>query len=197
MGHPPLVVVPKANGRIRVCGDYKVTVNRCLETKIYPLPTMDDIFARLAGCTYFTKLDLTQAYQQLLLDDESKKLLVVNTPKGLFQFTRLPYGVSTAPAIFQSVMDRILQGLPVACYLDDILVAGKSKEEHDQRLEQVLPQLAQSGIHLQKEKCWFCQTQVEYLGHCVDATGIHPRRKSLQQLKRHQYQQIQPNLEHS
>ena len=110
----PLVVVPKANGKIRVCGDYKVTVNRCVETKVYPLPNIEDIFARLAGGRYFTKLDLTQVYQQLLLDDESKQLLVVNTPKGLFQFTRLPYGVSTAPAIFQSVMDRILQGLPVA-----------------------------------------------------------------------------------
>ena len=80
-------------------------------------------------------------------------------------------------------MDHILQGLPVACYLDDILVAGKSKEEHDQRLEQVLQQLAQSGIHLQKEKCWFCQTQVEYLGHCVDATGIHPTEKKLIAIK--------------
>ena len=179
----PLVVVPKANGKIRVCGDYKVTVNRCVETKIYPLPTIEDIFARLAGCSYFTKLDLTQAYQQLLLDDESKKLLVVNMPKGLFQYTRLPYGVSTAPAIFQSVMDRILQGLPVACYLDDILVAGRNKQEHDQRLEQVLQRLAQSGIHLQKEKCLFCQTQVEYLGHCVDTTGIHPTEKKVTAIK--------------
>ena len=179
----PLVVVPKANGKIRVCGDYKVTVNRCVETKIYPLPTTEDIFARLAGCAYFTKLDLTQAYQQLPLDEESKKLLVVNTPLGLFQYTRLPYGVSTAPAIFQSVMDRILQGLPVACYLDDILVAGKSKQEHDQRLEQVLQRLLQSGIHLQKEKCSFCQKQVEYLGHCIDTTGIHPRDKKLQAIQ--------------
>ena len=86
----PLVVVPKSNGKIRVCGDYKVTINRCVEIKIYPLPTVEDIFAKLAGCSYFTKLDLNQAYQQLLLDDESKKLLVVNTPKGLFQFTHLP-----------------------------------------------------------------------------------------------------------
>ena len=179
----PLVVVPKANGKIRVCGDYKVTVNRCVETKIYPLPTIDDIFARLAGCSYFTKLDLTQAYQQLRLDDESKKLLVVNTPKGLFQYTRLPYGVSTAPAIFQSVMDRILQELPVACYLDDILIAGKNRQEHDQRLEQVLQRLTQSGIHLQKEKCLFCQTQVEYLGHCVDTTGIHPTEKKITAIK--------------
>ena len=129
--------MPKANGKIRVCGDYKVTVNRCVETKVYPLPNpnIEDIFARLAGGSYFTKLDLTQAYQQLLLDDESKQLLVVNTPKGLFQFTHLPYGVSMAPAIFQSVMDHILQGLPIACYLDDILIAGNTKEEHDQHQE--------------------------------------------------------------
>ena len=104
-------------------------------------------------------------------------------PKGLFQYTRLPYGVSTAPAIFQSVMDRILQGLPVACYLDDILVAGRNKQEHDQRLEQVLQHLPQSGIHLQKEKCLFCQTQVEYLGHCVDTTGIHPTEKKVTAIK--------------
>ena len=110
-------------------------------------------------------------------------MLVVNTPKGLFQFTRLPYGVSTAPAIFQSVMDRILQGLPVACYLDDILIAGKSKEEHDHRLAQVLQRLAQSGVHLQKEKCSFNQTEVEYLGHRVDTTGIHPTEKKVQAIK--------------
>ena len=68
----------------------------------------------------------------------------------------------------------------MACYLDDILVAGKSKQEHDQRLEQVLQRLLQSGIHLQKEKCLFCQKQVEYLGHCIDTTGIHPTDKKLQ-----------------
>ena len=106
----PLVVVPKANGKIRACGDYKVTVNRCLETKIYPLPTTEDILAKFAGGQYFTKLDLTQAYQQLPLDEDSRSILVVNTPKGLFQYTRLPYGVSTAPAIFQAIMDQILQG---------------------------------------------------------------------------------------
>ena len=119
------------------------------------MPTTEDTFARLARCAYFTKLDLTEAYQQLPLDEESKKLLVVNTSLRLFQYTRLPYGISTAPAIFQSVMEHILQGLglPVACYLDDILVTGKSKQEHDQRLEQVFKRLSQCGLHLQKEKC--------------------------------------------
>ena len=175
----PLVVVPKANGKIRVCGDSKVTINKYVETKTYPLPNIKDILARLAGGCYFSKLDLTQVYQQLPLDQDSKELLVVNTPKGLFLYTRLPYGVSTAPAIFQSVMDRILQGLPVACYLDDILVAGTTQAEHDLRLQQVLERLEKAGIRLQKEKCQFNQQRVEYLGHCIDAMGIHPTQKKL------------------
>ena len=127
----PLVVVPKTNRQLGVCGDYKVTINQCVEKKVYPLPTTEDLFAQIAGGQVFSKLYMAQAYQQLTLDEDSKKLLVVNTPRGLFQYTRLPYGVSTAPAIFQSVMDRILQGLPVACYLDDLLIATKTEEEHD------------------------------------------------------------------
>ena len=82
--------------------------------------TAEDIFARLAGGRVFTKLDLSQAYLQLPVDDDSKDLLVINTPKGLFRYNWLPYGVSIAPAIFQSVLDRVLHNLPVTCYLDDI-----------------------------------------------------------------------------
>ena len=151
----PLVVVPKTNGRLRVCGDYKVTINQCVEKKIYPLPTTEDLFAQIAGGLFFSKLDMSQAYQQLTLDEDSKNLLVVNTPRGLFRYTRLPYGVSTAPAIFQSVMDRILQGLPVACYLDDILIATKTEEEHDKLLDQTLQRLEKAGIRLRREKCEF------------------------------------------
>ena len=133
-----LVVVPKTNGRLRVCGDYKVTINQYAEKKVYPLPTTEDLFAQIAGAQSFSKLDMSQAYQQLILDEDSKMLLVVNTPRGLFQYTRLPYGVSKAPPIFLSIMDRILQGLPEACYLDDILIATKTEEEHDTLLEQTL-----------------------------------------------------------
>jgi len=80
-------------------------------------------------------------------------------------------------------MDHILQRLSVACHLDDILVAGKDKQEHDQRLEQVLQHLALSGIHLHKERCDFCQNQIDYLGHCIDATGIHPTEKKIKAIK--------------
>ena len=179
----PLVIVPKSNGKLRVCGDFKVTINQCVETKTYPLPTTDDIFARLAGGRIFTKLDLSQAYLQLPVDDDSKDLLVINTPKGLFRYNRLPYGVSVAPAIFQSVMDRILHNLPVACYLDDILISAPTVEEHDVLVEKVLQRLQDAGIHLHQEKCHFGQRQVEYLGHLIDATGIHPTNNKVRAIK--------------
>jgi len=178
----PLVVVPKANGRLRVCGDYKVMINQCVEKKVYPLPTTD-LFAQIAGGKFFSKLDMSQAYQQLPLDEDSKKLLVVNTPKGLFQYTRLPYGVSTALAIFQSVMDHILYRLPVACYLDDILIATKTKEEHDKLLEQTLERLAKAGVRLRQEKCEFYATELQYLGHRINSTGMHPTEEKVQAIK--------------
>jgi len=111
------------------------------------------------------------------LDEDSKKLLVVNTPKGLFQYTRLPYGVSIAPAIFQSVMDRILYGLPVACYLDDIFIATKTKEEHDKLLEQMLERLAKAGVRLRQEKCEFYATELEVELHELYIIALFPTMK--------------------
>ena len=120
---------------------------------------------------------MSQAYLQLPIHEDSKPLLVINTLKGLFQYTRLPYRVTVAPAIFQAVMDCALQGLPVACYLDDILIAAPT--EHNLILEQVLQGLQGSGIHLCEEKCMFRQQQVEYLGHHINAIGIHPTKNKV------------------
>ena len=103
----PIVPVPKRDGKIRICGDYKVTINSSLDVDQYSLPKPDDLFATLAGGKKFTKLDLSQAYQQLLLDDESKDLVTINTHRGLYQYTRLPFGVASAPAMFQKFMDTI------------------------------------------------------------------------------------------
>ena len=135
----PIVPVPKKDGTIRICGDFKVTVNPYLVVDQHPLPKPTKLFACLTGGKRFTKLDLSSAYQQLLLDEESSKLVTINTQKGLFCFTRLPFGVASAPAVFQQTMDAILQGLPqVICYLDDILITGKSDAEHMANLETVL-----------------------------------------------------------
>ena len=170
----PIVVVPKKDGRVRLCGDYKMTINQYLEVDCYPLPKPNDLFATLAGGQKFSKIDLSQAYQQLVLEEESCELVVINTHIGLFSYTRLPFGVASAPALFQRAMDSILQGIAgVICYIDDILVTGKDDAQHLQALEQVLSRLQKAGWTIQKNKCVFMARSVEYLGHVVDAEGLH------------------------
>ena len=123
----PIVPVPKKNGKFRICGDYKVTINQALDVDQYPLPKPEDLFATLAGGKKFSKLDLSQAYQQLPLDEESMKYVTINTHRGLYRCTRLPFGVASAPALFQKLMDSVLQGIQhVICYIDDILVTGST-----------------------------------------------------------------------
>ena len=107
----PIVPVLKSDKKsVRICGDFKLTVNQASRLDRYPIPNIEDLLAKLSGGKMFTKLDMRQAYQQLLLDEESKQYVVVNTPKGLFKYNRLPFGVSSAPVIFQRVMESILQG---------------------------------------------------------------------------------------
>ncbi|XP_039590611.1 uncharacterized protein K02A2.6-like [Polypterus senegalus] len=171
----PIVPVTKRDGSLRICGDYRCTVNTAVKPDVYPLPTVAEMFSTLAGGVIFTKLDLKQAYQQLVLDEPSAELLTINTHRGLYRAQRLQFGVSTAVAIFQRFMDTLLAGIPgVQPYLDDILITGKTPEEHDTRLEKVLCRISEVGLRLQKEKCVFAATEVEFLGFRVDKEGIHP-----------------------
>ncbi|XP_064488330.1 uncharacterized protein K02A2.6-like [Ornithodoros turicata] len=174
------VVVPKPNGAVRVCGDFSVTVNPQLAIAQYPIPRPEELLAVLNGGEKFTKLDLSEAYLQMELDEEAKKMLVINTHKGLFQFNRMPFGIASAPAVFQRTMEQVISGLPsVACYLDDIIVTGRNDEEHLSNLSKVLARLQEFGFTLKREKCAFLQTQVEYLGHIVDADGFRPSPKKV------------------
>ena len=171
----PIVPVVKRDVSIRVCGDYKLTVNQVALVDTYPLPLLQDIFASLANGKSFTKLDLVHAYQQLPFDDDSRPYTTINTHKGLFRYTRLPFGVAAAPAIFQRTMESLLGDLSHVCiYLDDILVTGESETAHLRNLAAVLERLESAGARLKREKCSLMIPEVEYLGHRISAKGIHP-----------------------
>ena len=145
----PIVPIVKPDGSIRICGDYKLTVNQASRVESYPLPRIEDIFASLSGGKLFTKLDLAHAYNQIPLDEESKKLVVINTQKGLYKYNRLPFGIASAPALFQRTIEGILQGIPnVSVYLDDILISGKTDEVHLKNLDEVLNRLEKAGLRL-------------------------------------------------
>ena len=147
----------------------------------YPLPSTSELLVSLAGGKRFAKLDLTTAYQQIQLVEESLPLTTINTHKGLYHYTRMPFGVALAPAIFQRVMDTILQGPPsVICYLDDILVTGDSDANHLANFQSVLKRPKDQGIRLKQEKCKFFQDSVEYLGHTLSKEGVHTSTEKVQ-----------------
>ncbi|XP_056144368.1 uncharacterized protein K02A2.6-like [Lampris incognitus] len=170
----PIVPVNKKDGTVRLCGDFKVTLNQALCVDKYPIPRIEDLFASLAGCQRFSKLDLSNAYLQMEVVEESRKLLTISTQKGLFCHNRFPFGIASAPALFQKAMDQVLVGLPFThCYLDDILVSGPDEETHLKALDDVLTRLEEYDLHVKKDKCMFFQESVEYLGHIIDAAGLH------------------------
>lgn len=171
----PLVVVPKPQGAVRICCDFKVTLNRVLQMEHYPLPLSKDIFAKLRGGKLFSILDLKGAYLQLPVREDCKHLLTVNTHKGLFRYNFLPYGLASSPSIFQCVMDQILKDVPgCACYIDDVILKATSKEEMYAQLEKVFRLFSKHNIKVNIEKCKFFMPEVKYLGFVISERGIKP-----------------------
>jgi hypothetical protein len=150
----PIVPVMKPNGCVRICGDFKTTVNPMLNVDQYPLPRIDENFATLAEGQKFTKIDLRQAYLHLEVDDESKPLMTIHTHKGLYRYNRLLFGIASAPAIWQRTMDQVLNGLGgVHCMLDDMIITGSSDEMHSHNLRNVLQRLQNYGLRANLQKC--------------------------------------------
>ena len=171
----PIVPVAKPNGTGRICGDYKLTANHVSKLYNYPIQKTEDLLATLGGGEKFTKLDMSRAYQQMTLDEESRKFTTINTHKGLFQCNRLPFGVSSAPGIFQRTMENLLQGIPqVIVQIDDILISRKDNNNHIANLEAVLKKLSEAGLRLRKEKCFFMVPDITYCGYEINGCGIKP-----------------------
>lgn len=179
----PIVPVRKSSGGLRICGDYSVALNRHLKVPEHPMPNIEELLTKLNGGRMFSKLDLSQAYQQIQLDEKSQELVAINTHIGLYTYNRVPYGISAAPALFQGVMDKVLQGLACGCYLDDIVVTGRTEDEHLKNLEAVLSRLTEYGFRLQKSKCEFMRSSIHYLGFMVDSDGVRMDGSATEALK--------------
>ncbi|UYV80580.1 hypothetical protein LAZ67_19000797 [Cordylochernes scorpioides] len=180
----PIVTVLKNDGTIRICHDYKSTVNLYSNPDKYPLPTIPQLLDRLRGGRVFTKLDMAQAYQQLKVDETSAEILAINTPRGLYKVKRLPFGLNSAVGTFQRFMDTLLSGIDgVAVYLDDVLISGRDCDDLKRKTEKVLLRFRESGLRLKKEKCHFYVPEIEFLGMIIDHKGIHPSEEKLRAIK--------------
>ncbi|KAI5743861.1 hypothetical protein M8J77_022987 [Diaphorina citri] len=169
----PIVPVMKPNGAVRICGDFKVTLNKHLQVDDHPLPTIDELFSSLAGGEKFSKMDLSQAYLHMPIHDEDTHLLTLNTHKGLFMPTRLMFGISPAPAIWQREIEKVIKGIPgVGVYLDDMYVTGPDDATHLDRLKQVFERLNEYNLRLNVKKSVFLQSELEYCGYIICKAGI-------------------------
>lgn len=169
----PLVPVRKADGGLRICADYKITLNPVLLVDRYPLPKIDDLLVSLNGATHFSKIDLSLAYNQIELDN-TKDLTVINTHRGLFKYNRLVFGLSSSPGIFQRIMSNLLGDIPgVEVFLDDIIIGtAGTQDDHLETLEKVFQRLQRHGMKLKTSKCLFMVNEVKYLGYVISKDGV-------------------------
>ena len=170
----PLLVTTKPNGGWRVCGDYRRLNNMTTDDR-YPVRSLQDFTVDLHGKKFFSKIDLMKGYHQIPVADSDVRKTAVITPFGLFVFPRCPFGLKNAGQDFQRLMDAILGDLPrVYVYIDDILVASETKEQHIADLENVFKVLSANGLVVQRSKCVLGVPSLDFLGYRVDSNGISP-----------------------
>lgn len=174
----PLVVIPKADGGVRLCVDYKVGVNQRLINAHYPIRKIEHIFNSLRDSKYFCRLDLYKGYLHVPVDEVSSEIQTISTHKGTFRMNRLSFGIKTAPAEFNRIIDQILRDVPkTESYFDDIVVHGASREECKANLRSCLSQLQKYDLHLNMSKCTFFDNQIEFLGHTIQFNKIQKLRR--------------------
>jgi transposase InsO family protein len=180
----PVVPVTKPDGSLRMCADYSGTINKHCDVDQHPIPTLEEVLDKIGGGRRFTKLDLSQAYHQLELSPESREFTTINTPKGLYQYKRLPYGVNAAAQLFQATIESVLTDCNgQVAFMDDILITGENDAQHLENVHKVLGVLQERGLKLKKEKFKFMLKEVEYLGYIISEEGIKPSPDKIEAVK--------------
>ena len=170
----PTVTVPKKDGGVRLCIDMR-EANKAIKREKHPMPTLDDLIADLNGSKVFSKLDISGAYHQLELAEDSCYITTFSTHVGLRRYKRLLFGVNTASEIFQNAITEILQGVPGSRNIsDDIIVHGKTQAEHDKSLRATLERLHDKEAKLNKDKCVFSVPTITFFGHVFGQEGVSP-----------------------
>ena len=167
-----MVVVPKANGNVRICVDL-TKLNESVKRENFPMPAIDQTLGLLSGALYFSKIDCNSSFWQCELSESCRHLTCFITPFGRYVFNRLPFGLSSSSEYFQKRICSILDGVPgVVCQTDDVLIFGKTEQEHDERLDTVLRRFQDSQLTLNVEKCVFKTRSVKYVGFIIGPDGV-------------------------
>lgn len=172
----PIVLIKKKTGDLRLCVDYRA-LNSKTKRDHYPLPRIDDLLDQLSGQTIFTTLDLASGYHQIPIANESIEKTAFVTPDGQYEYTRMPFGLANAPAVFQRLIHKVLGKAGIKhtiVYMDDILIPSKSVSEGLDRLRDVLKALRDSGLTLKLEKCHFFKESIDFLGFEISKGEIRP-----------------------
>ena len=150
-------------------------MNAAIKDYHYPLPSPEEVFNKLNGGNLFLKIDLSEAYLQIPVEENNSKLPCIDTLRGLYKFDKLVFGINVAPTIFQQVMDTMLGGFDFTfAYLDHIVISSKTKELHREYLTKVFAQIQEFGFKVIEAKCDFCVNKIKYLGHIIDKDGRRP-----------------------
>ena len=190
-----LVIVEKQNGSLRICLDPR-DLNKAIRRPHYPMKTLNDVLPLLSGAKYFTKLDARSGYWNLKLSEDSSYLTTFNTPYGRYRFLRLPFGLKSSQDEFQRKIDECFSDLPgTVAIVDDILVYGKTRQEHDSNLRTALQRARERGIKMNCDKLAVGQTEVEYFGHVISTQGLKPDPKKVKAVQEMQPPQNRAELE--
>lgn len=177
----PIVIVPKKDNTMRMCIDLR-GVNKITKRDVFLLPNLDDTLASLNGAKYFSSLDLNQGYMQIRMKEDSIPKTAFISHDGLYEFTRMPLGLTNAPATFQRCMNIVLSGLTYnqcLVYLDDIIVFGSSFDDHNRNLVNVLERIKSANLTIKPSKCAFAVKELRFLGHIVIYEGVRMDRNKI------------------